>query len=113
MLAPGQFNRLRETRFPVRFRLLAETVEHEAETITFSLERLIIVSQTKLPVGEHLSLSIRFPAVSDVSFCEADFTGDVICGVKLADGKFGCQIEIKRNSFHIALKQSLVRSQSS
>jgi hypothetical protein len=106
MLSPGQLNRLQETRFPVRFRVLSDKVLHEAVIVSFSPERLIIVADRKLYVGKRLSLSIRFPALSDGCFCEADFTGHIICGDQLADGRYGCQIEIERNSFHISYQQS-------
>jgi hypothetical protein len=105
MLSPGQFE-LPATEFPVRFRTLTSKVEHEAETISLAPESLIIVTGMKLHVGERLTLSIRFPMLSDGSFCEIDFNGRVVCGDKLADGQFGCQIEIERNSSHIAFKHS-------
>lgn len=100
-------------RFPVRFRVGANHLEHDAETLTISLERMIIVTETKLYAGEHLSLRIQFPALSDGSFYGINVAGDVICGDKLADGKLGYDIEIERNSFHIASEQSVVRSPDS
>lgn len=112
MVTPGRFE-IHEARFPVRFHMLTDRIEHEAETISLSPERLTICTETKLYVGEHLSLNIRFPTLSDGSSYELGFNGFVICGDKLAEGKFGCQIQIERNSFHIAFKQSEIGRQSS
>ena len=49
-----------------------------AETISLSPASLIIVTEMKLHVGERLTLSIRFPMLSDGSFCEIDFNGRVV-----------------------------------
>jgi hypothetical protein len=105
MLPSGQFG-LPAARFPVRFHTLTSKVEHEAETISLSRESLIVVTEIKLHVGERLTLRIRFPMLSDGSFCEIDFNGRVVCGDRLADGQFGWQIEIEGQSSHITFKQS-------
>jgi len=93
------------TRFLVRFRMLTGKVEHEAEIISRSPESLIIATEMKLHVGERLTrIQVRRP--TDGPFCESDFNGRVVCGDKLADGRFGYQIEIEGQPFRAALEQS-------
>lgn len=98
----GHFSRTREAKLLVSFRFADGAAEHRAETISISPDCLLICSLIELNIGSPLAMKLQIPVeLSGRDFAEVDLLGRVVCGCKLADGRFGYQIGIESRNLEL------------